>query len=74
MIFCKKKDPEGSLSLELGIFENSGVEQKIREESVPLDQDSCSGCEPDGCNDWSGSKKLVHWFGKQSLKSFESAW
>jgi len=36
------------------------VEEKIGEEAVPLDQDSCGGGEPNGCNHWSCGQKLVH--------------
>ena len=40
------------------------MEEEVREESVPLDQDSGGQREPDGGDDRSGGEEFLHEFGK----------
>ena len=45
----------------LGVMTSShGVEQKVREETVPLNEDCSREREPDGSNDRGGRKKFLH--------------
>ena len=45
----------------LGLIARShGVEQKVGEESVPLNEDSRRKREPDGSNDRGGREKFLH--------------
>lgn len=45
----------------LGLMTSShGVEQKVREETVPLNEDSSREGEPDGSNDRGGREKFLH--------------
>ena len=45
----------------LGLMTSShGVEQKVREETVPLNEDSRREREPDGSNDRGGREKFLH--------------
>ena len=37
-----------------------GVEEEIREKTIPLDQNSGGECEPNRGNDWCSSKKFLH--------------
>ena len=37
-----------------------GVEEEIREKTIPLDQDSGGESEPNRGNDWCSSKKFLH--------------
>ena len=45
----------------LGLIPRShGVEQKVGEETVPLNEDSSRKREPDGSNDRGGREKFLH--------------
>ena len=52
------------------------VKQKIREETIPLNHDSCSNSEPYGCNNRCCGEELFHGLvmSENGLSSERSAW
>ena len=57
--FHKKRGRKPSFFYELSIS-TERVKQEIGKEAIPLNQDSCSECEPDGCNNRCSGEKFLH--------------
>ena len=59
--------------MEISVEPSHGMEEEIREETVPLDQDSCGQCEPDGSHDWSSGQKFLHGISGMKNQRIENA-